>query len=257
MKKTRADQLLVARELAPSRTKAQALIMAGVVYVGDRRVEKPGDLLPDSAALSVRGEDHPYVSRGGVKLAGALDRFGVDPSGRVVLDVGASTGGFTDVALQRGATRVYAVDVGYGQLHEKLRQDARVVSLERTNARTLTPETLGLAGPTIDLVVVDASFIGLEKLLPAIAAVLRLGGELVALVKPQFQVRKDEVGKGGIVRDDALRLRASAEVADAARAIGFEVLGEDDCVLAGPDGNRERFLWARLVTRAAQGAPSS
>ncbi len=245
VKKTRADQLLVTRELAPSRTRAQALIMAGLVYVGDKRVEKSGDLLANDAPLSVRGEDHPYVSRGGVKLAGALDSFGVDPSGRLVLDVGASTGGFTDVVLQRGATKVIAVDVGYGQLHEKLRQDPRVVSLERTNARTMTLETLGLDAPIVDLVVVDASFIGLEKLLPAIATVLRPGGDLVALVKPQFQVRKEEVGKGGIVRDDGLRLRASAEVAEAAKGLGFDVLGEEDCVIAGPDGNRERFMWAR------------
>ena len=244
MGKVRADQLLVERELAPSRAKAQALIMAGVVYVGDRRVEKPGDLLPEGTALDVRGEDHPYVSRGGVKLAGALDRFGVDPRSLVCLDVGASTGGFTDVLLQRGATKVFAVDVGYGQLHEKIRKDPRVVVMERTNARVLTIEALGFSAPAIDLVVVDASFIGLEKLLPAIAAVTRPGGALVALVKPQFQVKKGEVGKGGIVRDDALRLRASAEVAAEATRLGFEVRGEDDCVLPGPDGNRERFLWA-------------
>lgn len=238
----RADQLVVDRGLAPSRTRAQALIMAGKVFVGDKRVDKPGELLSTDAQLEARGEDHPWVSRGGVKLAGALDEFAIDPKGMVAVDVGASTGGFTDVLLTRGASRVYAVDVGYGQLHDKIRRDARVVVLERTNARTMTPETLG--GELMDLAVVDASFIGLEKLLPAIAAVLRQGGTLVALVKPQFQVRPDEVGKGGIVRDDALRMRASEEVADAARAAGFEVKGETDCVLPGPGGNRERFLYA-------------
>ena len=194
--------------------------MAGVVFAGEKRVEKPGDSLPSDAAIEVRGEDHPYVSRGGVKLAGALDQFALHPQGWV------------------------CVDVGRGQLHQKLRTDPRVVVLERTNARTLTPKTLGLDAPTIDLAVADASFIGLEKLLPAIVAVLRPGGALVALVKPQFQVKREEVGKGGVVRDDALRLRASAEVADAARALGLEPKGECDCVIAGPEGNRERFLYA-------------
>lgn len=242
--KVRADQLLVDRGLAPSRTRGQAMIMAGTVYVGTKRVEKPGDMLPDDAVIEAKGEDHPYVSRGGVKLAGALDGFGVDPRDLVAIDVGASTGGFTDVLLQRGAKKVYAVDVGYGQLHDKLRRDPRVVVLERTNARTMTPETLGLTAPTLDLCVVDASFIGLDKLLPAIAGVLRSGGALVALVKPQFQLRKEDVGKGGIVRDDALRLKASEDVATAARALGFEVRAESDCVLPGPGGNRERFLHA-------------
>ncbi len=239
----RADQLVVDRGLAPSRTRAQALIMAGKVFAGESRVNKPGELLATDVELEARGEDHPWVSRGGVKLAGALDEFKVDPTGLVAVDVGASTGGFTDVLLTRGAAKVFAVDVGYGQLHDKIRRDARVVVLERTNARTMTPETLG--GALVDLAVVDASFIGLEKLLPAIASVLRPGGALVALVKPQFQVRPDEVGKGGIVRDDALRMRASEEVADAARSNGFDVLAETDCVLPGPGGNRERFLFAR------------
>ncbi len=230
------------------------MIMAGAVWSLERRVEKAGDLLAADAPLEVRGEDHPYVSRGGVKLAGALDGFGVDPKDLVAVDVGASTGGFTDVLLQRGAAKVYAVDVGYGQLHDRLRNDPRVVVLERTNARAMTPETLGLPGPTIDLVVVDASFIGLDKLLPAIAAVLRPGGTLVALVKPQFQLRREDVGKGGIVRDDALRMRATEEVKQAARDAGFEILGDADCVLPGPGGNRERFLWA---TKARESAPRS
>lgn len=243
--KVRADQLLVDRGLAPSRSRAQSLIMAGGVFVGARRVDKAGDLLPEDAALELRVEDHPFVSRGGVKLAGALDRFQVDPSGRVCLDVGASTGGFTDCLLQRGAAKVWAVDVGYGQLHDKIRKDARVVALERTNARTMTAPLLGLTGPSFELVVVDASFIGLEKLLPAIVPLMLPGAELVALVKPQFQVGRDEVGKGGVVRDDAARLRVTEEVASAARTLGLEVLGDMDCVIAGPEGNRERFLWAR------------
>jgi 23S rRNA (cytidine1920-2'-O)/16S rRNA (cytidine1409-2'-O)-methyltransferase len=240
--KVRADQLVVDRGLAPSRTRAQAMIMAGAIYVGERRIEKPGDLLPSDAAIEARGEDHPWVSRGGVKLAGALDEFAIDPRGLTAVDVGASTGGFTDVLLHRGAARVYAVDVGYGQLHDKLRRDTRVVVLERTNARTMTTETL--SGNAMDLAVVDASFIGLEKLLPAIAAVLRPGGVLVALIKPQFQVKREEVGKGGIVRDDALRMRASEEVAAAARDAGFDIKGDAECVIAGPGGNRERFLYA-------------
>jgi 23S rRNA (cytidine1920-2'-O)/16S rRNA (cytidine1409-2'-O)-methyltransferase len=240
----RADQLLVERGLAPSRTRAQAMIMAGAVFAKDRRIDKAGEQLRPDEPLEIRGEDHPWVSRGGVKLAGALDHFAVDPRSAIAVDVGASTGGFTDVLLARGAAKVYAVDVGYGQLHDKLRRDPRVVVLERTNARTMTPETLGLDGPSIDLVVVDASFIGLEKLLPGIAAVLRPKGTLVALVKPQFQLRPEDVGKGGIVRDDALRLRASTAVAQAATELGFEVRGETDCVLPGPGGNRERFLWA-------------
>jgi 23S rRNA (cytidine1920-2'-O)/16S rRNA (cytidine1409-2'-O)-methyltransferase len=238
----RADQLVVDRGLAPSRARAQAMIMAGTVFAGEKRVNKSGDLLPSDAELEVRGEDHPWVSRGGVKLAGALDEFAIDPRGLIAVDVGASTGGFTDVLLTRGATKVYAVDVGYGQLHDKIRHDPRVVVLERTNARAMTPETLG--GALVDLAVVDASFIGLEKLLPAIASVMQSGAALVALVKPQFQVRPNEVGKGGIVRDDALRMRASEEVAEAARSNGLEVKGETDCVLAGPRGNRERFLFA-------------
>ena len=243
--KARADQLLVARGLAPTRARAQSLIMAGAVFVGERRVDKAGDAIAEDAPIEVKGEDHPYVSRGGVKLAGALDGFGVDPRGRVCLDVGASTGGFTDCLLQRGAAKVFAVDVGYGQLHDKLRKDPRVVSRERTNARTLTAEQLGLSPPGVDLVVVDASFIGLEKLLPAIVPLMRAGAELVALVKPQFQVGRDEVGRGGVVRDDAARMRVTEEVAAAARALGLEVLGDMDSVIAGPEGNRERFLWGR------------
>lgn len=244
--KVRADQLLVTRALAPSRARAQALILAGKVYVGETRIDKAGTMIPEDAAIVVRGEDHPYVSRGGVKLAGALDAFGVDPSGKRCLDLGASTGGFTDCLLQRGAISVAAVDVGYGQLAHSLRTDPRVLVLERTNARTLEPELIG--GPC-DLVVVDASFIGLGKLAAAIARSTRPGGELVALVKPQFEVGRDEASKTrGVVRDPAVRARAIDAAIEDIRDAGFEVLGSADCVIEGPKGNLEAFVHARRTT---------
>jgi len=237
-KKQRVDLLLVARGLAESREKARALVLAGSVYRGEQRVEKAGDAVPEDAELTVRGRAQPYVSRGGVKLAGALDALGVSPAGLVCADFGASTGGFTDCLLQRGATRVYAVDVGFGQLHEKLRTDARVVNMERTNARHLT----ALPEP-VDLVVIDASFIGLAKLLPAARAVLRDGGEVVALVKPQFEVGRDKVGKRGVVRDEAARAEAIDAAERAAVELGFVAKGKTDSVLPGPEGNVEAFLW--------------
>jgi 23S rRNA (cytidine1920-2'-O)/16S rRNA (cytidine1409-2'-O)-methyltransferase len=241
--KVRADQLLVTRDLAPSRTRAQALILAGKVYVGETRIDKAGMLLADDAPIFVRGEDHPYVSRGGVKLAGALDTFAVDPKGKRCLDLGASTGGFTDCLLQRGAISVAAVDVGYGQLAHSLRVDPRVLVLERTNAKTLEP---GQIGGACDLVVVDASFIGLGKLADAIARNTRPGGELVALVKPQFEVGRDEASKTrGVVRDPELRARAIEAAVAEVRAAGFEILGTADCVIEGPKGNLEAFVHAR------------
>jgi 23S rRNA (cytidine1920-2'-O)/16S rRNA (cytidine1409-2'-O)-methyltransferase len=241
--KVRADQLLVAKGLAPSRAQAQALILAGKVYVGETRVDKAGAMLREEAELTVRGEPHPYVSRGGVKLAGALDAFHVDPTGKRCLDLGASTGGFTDCLLQRGATSVIAVDVGYGQLAHKLRVDPRVVVLERTNARNLEPEMIG--GPCA-LVVVDASFISLAKLAPAIARCLDERGELVALVKPQFEVGREEASRSkGVVRDPAIRAEAiTAAIADL-DAHGLEILGSADCVIEGPKGNLEAFVHAR------------
>lgn len=243
MAKTRIDQLLVARGLAPTRERAQALIMAGLVYVEDARIEKAGHAVQDDAEIDVRGGDHPYVSRGGVKLAGALDAFHLDPKERVCLDLGASTGGFTDCLLQRGAAKVVAVDVGYGQLAHKLRIDPRVTAMERTNARTLTAESIG---GEVDLTVVDASFIGLALLLDAIHACTKKGGEIVALVKPQFEVGREEATKNrGVIRDDAVRGEAIARVRDEMSARGFEVLGESDCVIEGPKGNREAFLYAR------------
>jgi 23S rRNA (cytidine1920-2'-O)/16S rRNA (cytidine1409-2'-O)-methyltransferase len=252
-KKQRVDQLLVERGLAPSRERARALVLAGKIYVGERRVEKAGDLLPLDAPLALRGEDLRYVSRGGVKLEGALEALSIDPSGLACADFGASTGGFTDCLLQRGAMRVYAIDVGYGQLHEKLARDPRVVVLDRTNARHLEAGSLPEA---IDLVVVDASFIGMEKLLPAARAVLRApregegGGRLLAMIKPQFEVGPENLRKG-VVRDPAVREAAIARVVEAARALGFEVEAVRDSVLAGPDGNLEAFLWARLAGAAS------
>ncbi len=226
--------------------------MAGAVYTDTVRIEKPGQTLPVDAPLSVRGEDHAYVSRGGVKLAGALDGFALDVTGKRCLDVGASTGGFTDCLLQRGAAQVVAVDVGYGQLAHKLRVDSRVVSMERTNARTLTAADIGGA---VDLVVVDASFIGLGKLLQGIAACTKVGGELVALVKPQFEVGKAEATRSrGVVRDDDVRSEAIAlAIADVAAA-GFVIQGHQDCVIEGPKGNREAFVYAAKAARGNEGA---
>ncbi|MDP9086683.1 MAG: TlyA family RNA methyltransferase, partial [Pseudomonadota bacterium] len=195
MAKTRADQLLVTQGLAESRTRAQALILAGNVFVGDRRVAKAGDLIADDAPLTVKGRDHPWASRGGVKLAHGLDHFGFEVSGATAIDVGSSTGGFTDVLLTQGAVKVFAVDVGTNQLAWKLRQDPRVVVMEQTNAKLLTREIIPDA---IDIVVCDASFIGLAKVLGPALALARPGAKLVALVKPQFEAGRSEVGKGGV-----------------------------------------------------------
>jgi 23S rRNA (cytidine1920-2'-O)/16S rRNA (cytidine1409-2'-O)-methyltransferase len=240
--KERVDKLLVARGLADTRERAQRLVMAGLVFTGDVRVDKPGARLPGDAPLEVRGEPHGFVSRGGVKLDAALGALGVDVRDLVALDVGASTGGFTDCLLQRGARRVYAVDVGYGQLAWKLQVDPRVVSRERTNVRTLGradfPEP-------IDLVTVDASFISLRLVLPVIAALLDPGRRVVALVKPQFEVGKGRVGKGGVVREAALHAEVLAELRSAAEALGFMVEGLVESPLLGPAGNREFFLMLR------------
>jgi 23S rRNA (cytidine1920-2'-O)/16S rRNA (cytidine1409-2'-O)-methyltransferase len=240
----RIDQLLVQRGLAPSRARAQAVILAGEVFVGGVRVDKAGTLVDEAAALDVRAADHPYVSRGGVKLAGALDAFALAVAGLRCLDLGASTGGFTDCLLQRGAARVVAVDVGYGQLAHSLRVDPRVVVLERTNARTLLPDAIG--GPA-DLTVVDASFIGLGKLLPAIARCTREGGDVVALIKPQFEVGREQASRArGVVRDETVRAGAIEATVEAVAAAGLEVLARADSVLPGPKGNREAFVHARV-----------
>lgn len=238
--KVRADVLLHERGLAETREKARALILAGKVFSGPRRVDKAGERLPSDAPMEVRGGTLRYVSRGGLKLEGALDAFGYDPRGAVAVDIGASTGGFTDCLLQRGAARVYAIDVGYGQLHPKLRSDERVVVMERTNARHLKPRDLP---ESVGLVVVDASFIGLEKLLPAIAGLLASGGDVLALVKPQFQVGRENVGAGGVVRDEALRRAAIDGVAAEAARLGLREKARVDAAVRGPKGNLEAFLW--------------
>lgn len=241
MPKTRADQLLVDRGLAESRTRAQALVMAGLVFTGDRKVEKPGQQLPDDAPLDVRGRDHPWVSRGGIKLAHALDHFGIDPAGAVAIDVGSSTGGFTDVLLSRGAARVYAVDSGTNQLAWKLRQDPRVIVHEQTSARILTP--VHIPEP-IDLIVCDASFIALAKVLPVPMGFARPGARLAALIKPQFEAGRGEVGKGGVVRDPEIHARVCAEVSDWLASVGWVPEPPVASPITGPEGNVEFLISA-------------
>jgi 23S rRNA (cytidine1920-2'-O)/16S rRNA (cytidine1409-2'-O)-methyltransferase len=241
--KRRVDTILVERGLAESRAKAQALILAGSVWSGDRRLDKPGTSVAEDAPIELRGRDHPWVSRGGVKLAHALDRFGIDPAGTVALDIGASTGGFTDVLLSRGARKVYAVDVGHGQLDWRLRQDPRVVVRERLNARYVSAEDVPEAP---DLIVCDASFIGLSTVLPAALALAAPGARLVALIKPQFEVGPDQVGKGGVVRDPALhRAVCDRIVAWLETGAGWQVEGLVESPLRGPKGNREYLVCAR------------
>jgi 23S rRNA (cytidine1920-2'-O)/16S rRNA (cytidine1409-2'-O)-methyltransferase len=247
-KSVRADQLLADRGLAESRTRAQALILAGLVYSGDRKVEKAGQPVPPDAPLEVRGKDHPWVSRGGLKLDHALSHFGWDVTGATAIDVGASTGGFTDVLLTRGAAHVHAVDVGHGQLAWKLREDARVTVLERTNARHLTAETI--PGP-IDLVVCDASFIALSKVLPAALALARPGARLVALIKPQFEAGRGEVGKGGVVRDSAVHARVCEEVRVWLQNAGWAVAGIATSPITGPEGNVEFLVGATKMAESS------
>lgn len=245
MKGVRLDQLLVERGLAPSREKARALVLAGAVVVGEHRAEKPGQRVDPAAAVRLKGEPNPYVSRGGMKLQAALEAFRIDPSDMVCVDVGASTGGFTDCLLQRKARRVYAVDVGYGQLAWKLRADPRVVSLERCNVRHLGKHQIP---EPAQLVVADASFISLRLVLPKIRELLGPGGEVVALVKPQFEVGRGEVGKGGVVRDPAQRQRAVAEVLAAAAALGFEAAATAESPVPGAKkGNVEILVHLRLA----------
>ena len=240
--KQRLDTLLVSRGLVESRAKAQAMSIAGLVWSGDRRLDKPGQMLPADTKLECRGRTHPWVSRGGVKLAHGLDHFGIDPSGTVALDIGASTGGFTDVLLQRGAARVYAVDVGHGQLDWKLRQDSRVVVVERCNARYLTPTEIP---EPPDLVVCDASFISLTTVLPAALDLAAPGARLVALIKPQFEVGKRRVGKGGVVRDPELHAEVCASItAWLASRPGWTVLGVTESPIRGPEGNVEFLIAA-------------
>ncbi|HEX9874548.1 MAG TPA: TlyA family RNA methyltransferase [Deferrimonas sp.] len=239
MKKERLDKLLVERGLVQSRERASALILAGKVVVEDHAVDKVGTRIPIDADIRLKGGDIPYVSRGGLKLEKGLESFDISVAGRVAIDVGASTGGFTDCLLQRGAVQVYAVDVGYGQLAWKLREDPRVVNLERTNVRDLTADTLG-AAPS--LAVIDASFISLDKVLPATLPLLAPGGEILALIKPQFEVGRGQVGKGGVVRDPAQHAEVVEKVRESAASLGCRVLGVVESPLLGPKGNREFLI---------------
>ena len=240
--KKRADQLLVERGLVESRTRAQALILAGLVFTGEKRVAKAGDALPDDAALSVRGQDHPWVSRGGLKLDHALGHFGLSPEDRICLDVGASTGGFTDVLLSHGAARVHAVDVGHGQLAWKLRSDPRVVVHEKLNARSLTAE---IVPDPIEVLVCDASFIGLRTVLPAGLALCVPGAWAVALIKPQFEAGRSAIGAKGVVRDPQVHDEVCGMIRDWWTGLpGWTVLGIEPSPITGPEGNREFLIAA-------------
>ncbi len=244
-KRKRLDQLLVERGLAENRTRARALVKVGVVYSETKRLEKPGHRVAEDAPLEVKGCDHPWVSRGGLKLAHGLECFGIAPKGLVCIDVGASTGGFTDVLLANGAAKVYALDVGREQLAWKLREDERVIVLEGTNARHLTADQVP---EQVDIIVCDASFIGLETLLPAPLALAAPGARLIALIKPQFEVGRERVGKKGVVRDSALH----AEVCERIRTwleslCGWTVLGITESPIKGPEGNTEFLIAAELA----------
>jgi 23S rRNA (cytidine1920-2'-O)/16S rRNA (cytidine1409-2'-O)-methyltransferase len=245
MAKQRIDQLLVTRGLAESRARAQALVMAGLVFVNTRKIDKSGQQVAEDAEITVKGRDHPWVSRGGVKLAHALDHFELDPTGGVAMDIGSSTGGFTDVLLQRGAAHVFAVDSGTNQLAWKLRQDPRVTVLEQTSARVLTPERIDRP---CDWVVCDASFIGLAKVLERPLELAAPDCRLVALIKPQFEVGREEVGKGGVVRDPALHERACDDVRRWLEGAGWTVEGIVESPITGPEGNIEFLVSARRGT---------
>jgi len=243
MTKQRLDKLMLERGLTISIEKARALIMAGQVVVGDHTVDKAGQQVEINAEIRLRGENLPYVSRGGLKLRKALDEFGVDVTGLVAVDIGSSTGGFTDCLLQAGAIKVFAVDVGYSQLAWKLQQDPRVVSMERTNIRTVTPDQLD-EEPV--LAVVDASFISLSKVLPATVGLLKPGGRVIALIKPQFEVGRGEVGKGGIVRDPSAHEKVVEGVRRTALDMGLTVAGLCESPITGADGNREFLILLQL-----------
>lgn len=241
-KKSRLDQLLVERGLVESRTRAQALIMAGHVMIGDKKADKAGQQVAEDAEISVKGSDHPWVSRGGIKLAHALKEFSIEVAGMVAIDVGSSTGGFTDVLLTNGAARVYAVDSGTNQLAWKLRQDERVIVHEQTSARILTETHIP---EPVDIIVCDASFIGLAKVLERPLSFARSGAQLVALIKPQFEAGRAEVGKGGVVRDEAVHTRVCDEVSQWLVISGWEVQGLTTSPITGPQGNVEFLIWAR------------
>ena len=241
-KKERLDKLLVERGFVQSRERSRALIMAGKVTVGGKVIDKPGTQVDVEAKLQLRGADPPYVSRGGEKLEGALQVFGVNPQGMVVMDVGASTGGFTDCILQKGARKVYAVDVGYGQLAWKLQKDPRIVNLERRNIRYLEREEVQ---EQVDLILIDTSFISIEKFLPHLLGFLRKGGFILSLVKPQFEVGKGEVGKGGVVRDSTLHQKVIDRISKFSQELGLKVLGVTESPLLGPKGNKEFFIYLK------------
>ena len=242
MPRVRLDLLLVARGLAPSRERARALILAGGVQVSGVPAAKAGALVDDSAEIALRTPDHPWVGRGGIKLAHALKTFGVDPAGLTVLDIGASTGGFTDVLLTGGARRVVALDVGHGQLDWRLRTDPRVVVIERLNARYLRAEDLPIDVRSFGLVTIDVSFISLRQILPVVPSLLEPGGRVVALVKPQFEAGKDEVGPGGIIRDPGIHARVVEEMTREAHRIGLERVALEPSPVTGVEGNKEFFL---------------
>jgi 23S rRNA (cytidine1920-2'-O)/16S rRNA (cytidine1409-2'-O)-methyltransferase len=239
--KVRIDQLLVERGLAESRTRAQALVMAGHVMLGDKKADKPGLQVAEDAEISVKGQDHPWVSRGGIKLAHALEHFGIDVTGSVAIDVGSSTGGFTDVLLNKGAAKVYAVDSGTNQLAWKLRQDPRIIVHEQTSARILTAEHVQ---EPVDIIVCDASFISLSKVLERPMTFAKPEAQLVALIKPQFEAGRGEVGKGGVVRDSAVHQRVCDDVSAWLESVGWRVAGLTESPITGPKGNVEFLVWA-------------
>ena len=241
-KKTRLDQIIVDRGLADSKTRAQALVMAGHVYIGDAKAQKPGQQIAEDAEISVRGSDHPWVSRGGIKLAHALEAFAIDVTDHVAIDVGSSTGGFTDVLLTNGAARVYAVDSGTNQLAWKLRQDPRVIVHEQTSARILTATHIN---KPIDLIVCDASFIGLAKVLARPLSFAKSKAQLIALIKPQFEAGREEVGKGGVVRDADVHTRVCDEVKTWLTSQNWTVHGLTTSPITGPQGNVEFLIWAQ------------
>jgi 23S rRNA (cytidine1920-2'-O)/16S rRNA (cytidine1409-2'-O)-methyltransferase len=251
VKRERIDRVLVKRGLVQSRERAQSLIMEGKIRVEGRVVDKPGTAVEEEASVEILGEDLPYVSRGGLKLEGALAAFSIDPSGMTVMDVGASTGGFTDCMLQKGAQKIYAIDVGYGQLAWKLRNDPRVIILEKTNARYLRRDAIE---GEVDLILVDASFISIEKILPHLLGFLMAGGTVIALIKPQFEVGKGEVGKGGVVRDPSLHEKVVGRISRFFEDLGLSVLGVVESPLLGPKGNKEFFIH---MAKPSVPAPSS
>jgi 23S rRNA (cytidine1920-2'-O)/16S rRNA (cytidine1409-2'-O)-methyltransferase len=257
MKKERLDKLLVEKGIVQSWDRARALILAGRVTIEDRTIDKPGTQIEMEARLQLRGEDQPYVSRGGIKLEGALHAFEIDPQGMVVMDVGASTGGFTDCVLQGGARKVYAVDVGYGLLAWKLQKDPRVVNLERRNIRYLKREEVK---DEMDLILIDTSFISIEKFLSHLLHFLKKGGSIIGLIKPQFEVGKGEVGKGGVVRESALHQKVIERIEEFSRGLGLSVLGVTESPILGPKGNKEFFIYLRKLDQQdgqAEGAQTS